>query len=179
MDDEGWNDARDEYLGLDQYGDNDDHMLNAWPKIEACAKRGVKEAQWLVCTIGPLPHSKSQVVQTITNALPNLTLEEESWALVYLSVCDHNVDQMDRAAQLGNVFAFSFCDDRTLAATAASLGDRRALYDCGQDAYYEAKFEEAEKMFGNGKVSPKKRQIIENSVRMTLSAGSADGDEDK
>lgn len=38
--------------------------------------------------------------------------------------------------------------------------------------------EEAEKMFGDGKVSPKKRQLIETSVRMSLGAGSADGDEE-
>ena len=39
--------------------------------------------------------------------------------------------------------------------------------------------EEAEKMFADGKISPKKRRIIEDSVKMTLSAGSADGDEEE
>ena len=38
--------------------------------------------------------------------------------------------------------------------------------------------EEAEKMFGDGKISQRKRQIIENSVKMTLSAGSSDDDEE-
>ncbi len=37
--------------------------------------------------------------------------------------------------------------------------------------------EEAEKMFGGGKITPRKRQIIEASVRMSLAAGMEEDDE--
>lgn len=55
----------------------------------------------------------------------------------------------------------------------------RPLTSAEREFLLELVSEEAEKLFGGGKISPRKRQIIEQSVKISLSAGGADGDEEE